>query len=164
MTFALLSCGLRLTIVLYSNLNKLRAFSSAKSTLFDIQSMTSGRSRCIKSSASSGRTRGSVSSASRLIQARTKVASLKVRAAFLKEKQALKMASEELELKEKLAQAREEEKILEQLNGEESTPKSELDLQYPSRSNLLPHRTSKSLMISSKSHLLLHQVAHLVKI
>ena len=39
----------------------------------------------------------------------------------MKEKQALKMAAEQLELKQSLAQAREEERIYEEMKNEEST-------------------------------------------
>jgi len=83
----------------------------------------------------------STSSKSRLLEAKTKVASLEIKAAFLKEKQALKMAAEELQLKENLAQAKEEEKIFEQLNKEElsSTPISAPSgLPHLPISNLLP--------------------------
>ena len=61
----------------------------------------------------------SLSSKSKLIKARTRVAAHKVEAAFLKEKQALKMAKEHLELKKSLAKAKEEERIYEEMNNEE---------------------------------------------
>jgi len=59
-----------------------------------------------------------------LIKAKTRFAALEVEAAFLKEKQVLKMAEEQLELKKSLARAKEEERIYEQMNNEElvSTP------------------------------------------
>ena len=64
----------------------------------------------------------SLSSKSKLIKAKTRVAALEVEAAFLKE--ALKMAEEQLELKKSLPKAKEEERIYEQMNNEElvSTP------------------------------------------
>ena len=61
----------------------------------------------------------SLSSKSKLIKAKTRVAALEVEAAFLKEKQALKMAEEQLELKKSLAKAKEEERIYEQMSNEE---------------------------------------------
>ena len=59
-----------------------------------------------------------------MIKAKTRVAALEVETAFLKEKQALKMAEEQLELKKNLAKVKEEERIYEQMNNEElvSTP------------------------------------------
>ena len=56
-----------------------------------------------------------------MIEAKTKVAPLEIEISFLKEKQALKMAAEQLELKQSLAQAREEERIYEEMKNEEST-------------------------------------------
>ena len=54
------------------------------------------------------------SNRSQLIQAKVKTASLEAKAAFLKEKQALKMAAEELELRRMIAQAKAEENVYEQ--------------------------------------------------
>ena len=54
------------------------------------------------------------SNRSQLIQAKAKTASLEAKAAFLKEKQALKMAAEELELRRMIAQAKAEENVYEQ--------------------------------------------------
>ena len=54
------------------------------------------------------------SNRSQLIQAKAKTASLEAKAAFLKEKQALKMAAEELELRQMIAQAKAEENVYEQ--------------------------------------------------
>ena len=66
----------------------------------------------------------SLSSNAKLIKAKTRVAALEVETASLKEKQALKMAEEQLELRKSLAKAKEEERIYEQMNSEEwvSTP------------------------------------------
>ena len=116
--------------------------SNAKSLRFEMNSFTATGSR--HSSRKSVRSKYSISSStsskSRLIEAKTRVASLEVKAAFLKKKQALKMAAEELELKENLAQAKEEEKIFEQLNKEEfsSTPISAPGLPHLPIANLLP--------------------------
>ena len=51
---------------------------------------------------------------SQLIQAKAKTASLEAKAAFLKEKQASKMAAEELELRRMIAQLKAEENVYEQ--------------------------------------------------
>jgi len=56
----------------------------------------------------------SISSKSKLVKAKTRFAALEVEAAFLKGKQALKMAEEQLELKTSLAKAKEEERNYEQ--------------------------------------------------
>ena len=66
----------------------------------------------------------SLSSYSKLTKGKTRVAALEVEVVFLKEKQALKMAEEQLELRKSLAKAKEEERIFEQMNNEElvSTP------------------------------------------
>ena len=53
------------------------------------------------------------SNRSQLIQAKVKTASLEAKAAFLKEKQALKMAAEELELRRMIAQGKAEENVYE---------------------------------------------------
>jgi len=57
----------------------------------------------------------------KLIEAKTKVVVLEIEASFLKEKQVLKMAANQLDLKKSLAQAREEERIYEEMKSEEST-------------------------------------------
>ena len=77
----------------------------------------SHRSR--KSNHSGHSNSSSLSSKSKLIKSKTRVAALEVEAAFLKEKQALKMAEEQLELKKSLAKAKEEERIYEQMSNEE---------------------------------------------
>jgi hypothetical protein len=63
-----------------------------------------------------------VSAKSRLIEARAKVAELEVESMYLKETQALKIASEELELKKVLAQARKAEQIYEQASNDDILP------------------------------------------
>ena len=91
----------------------------------ELGSVVSNRShRSGKSNHSIRSSSSSTSSKSKLIEAKTRVAALEVEAAFLKEKQALKMAEEQLELKKSLAKAKEEERIYEQMNNEElfSTP------------------------------------------
>ena len=74
---------------------------------------------CSSKSTVSRKTRSSCASSSsslqaKLIAAKAKAATLKVQAAFLKEKQSLRMAAEELELKQKLAEVEMEEQIYEQ--------------------------------------------------
>lgn len=91
----------------------------------ELNSSASNQSHRSRKSNHSGRSdSSSLSSKSKLIKAKTRVAALEVEAAFLKEKQALKMAEEQLELKKSLAKAKEEERIYEQMNNEElfSTP------------------------------------------
>ena len=85
----------------------------------ELNSAASNQSHRSTKSKHSGRSNlSSLSSKSKLIKAKTRVAALEVEAAFLKEKQALKMAEEQLELKN-LAKAMEEERIYEQMNNEE---------------------------------------------
>lgn len=55
------------------------------------------------------------------IEAKTKVVALEIEVLFLKEKQVLKMAAEQLALRQSLTQAREEERIYEEMKNEEST-------------------------------------------
>lgn len=66
----------------------------------------------------------SLSSPSKLIKAKSKVAALEIEAAFLKEKQELRMVEKQLGLRKSLAKAKEEEKIFKEMNIEElvSTP------------------------------------------
>ena len=101
-------------------LSKAKELQSAE--LSSVSSNKSHRSRKSKHSRCSNLS--SLSSHSKLIKAKSKVAALEVEAAFLKEKQTLKMAEEQLELRKSLAKAKEEERIFEQMNNEElvSTP------------------------------------------
>ena len=70
-----------------------------------------------KSSSHSRSSPFSTSSAKlKFIEAKAKAAKLKVRANFLKEKQALRMASEELELRREIVEAKAEEKTYEQFD------------------------------------------------
>ena len=90
-----------------------------------------------------------------MIKAKTRVADLEVEAAFLKEKQALKMAEEQLELKKSLAKAKEEERIYEQINSEElvSTPTclhTQRLRKFPV-SSLLPANITKDANVTSLS-------------
>ncbi|KAJ7383246.1 hypothetical protein OS493_029650 [Desmophyllum pertusum] len=71
----------------------------------------------------------SSSSKSRLIEAKAKAAALEVKAAFLKEKQALRMAAEELDLRQEIAQAKLEEKIYEQYDKAQNTDGIDDDLE-----------------------------------
>ena len=81
----------------------------------EVNSVISGGSHHTKKSNHSKRsTPSSVSSKAKLIEAKTKVATLEIEVSFLKEKQA-----EQLELKQSLAQAREEERIYEEMKNEE---------------------------------------------
>ena len=67
-----------------------------------------------KSSRRSRRSLSSVSSAKlKLVEAKAKAAALEVKASFLKEKQAPRMTTEELELRQQIAQAKVEEKTYE---------------------------------------------------
>ena len=97
----------------------------------------------------------SLSSKSKLIKAKTRVAALEVEAAFLKEKQALKMAEEQLELKKSLAKAKEEERIYEQMNNEElvSIPTCLHTQKLPKFpvSSLLPANITKDANVTSLS-------------
>ena len=89
------------------------------------------------------------------MKAKTRVAALEVEAAFLKEKQALKMAEEQLEFKKSLAKAKEEERIYEQMNNEElvSTPTCLHAQRRPifPVSSPLPDNISKNANITSLS-------------
>ena len=74
-------------------------------------------------SKSSCHSRGCHSSSStklRLIEAKARSAALEVEARFLKEKQALRIASEELELRQKIAEAKAEERTYEEFNEEQN--------------------------------------------
>ena len=75
-------------------------------------------------SKSSRHSMGSHSSSSstklRLIEAKARAAALEVEARFLKEKQALRMASEELELRQKIAEAKAEERTYEEFYEEQN--------------------------------------------
>ena len=89
----------------YEYLSKAKELQSA-----ELNSAASNQSHHSRKSNHSGRSNlSSLSSKSKLIKAKTRVAALEVEAAFLKEKQALKMAEEQLELKKSLATAKEEE-------------------------------------------------------
>lgn len=63
-----------------------------------------------------------MSSKSQLLEAWAKIAELEVEAKFLKETQAIKMASEEVKLKKVLAQAKKTEQIDEQASNKEISP------------------------------------------
>ena len=77
-----------------------------------IKSRLSGRSKHSLTSSSSSK--------SKLMEAKAKAAALEIKAAFLKERQALRMASEELELRQEIAQAKIEEKVYEQFEMEQN--------------------------------------------
>lgn len=77
-----------------------------------IKSRLSGRSKRSLTSSSSSK--------SKLMEAKAKAAALEIKAAFLKERQALRMASEELELRQEIAQAKIEEKVYEQFEMEQN--------------------------------------------
>ena len=81
----------------------------------EIRSVKSGFSNRSKRSATS-----SCSSKTKLMEAKAKAAALEVKAVFLKERQALKMATEELELRQEIAQAKIEEKLYEQFELEQN--------------------------------------------
>ena len=99
----------------YEYLSKAKELRSA-----ELNSAAFNQSHRSTKSNHSGRSNlSSLSSKSKLIKAKTRVAALEVEAAFLKDKQALKMAEEQLELKKNLAKAMEEERIYEQMNNEE---------------------------------------------
>ena len=70
-------------------------------------------------SKSSRHSKGSHSSSSstklRLIEAKARAAGLEAEARFLKEKQALRMASEELELQQKIAEAKQKKGLMRSL-------------------------------------------------
>ena len=54
------------------------------------------------------------------MEAKAKAAALEVKAVFLKERQALRMASEELELRQEIVKAKVEEKLYEQFEMEQT--------------------------------------------
>ena len=86
-----------------------------RSGLHDTSSVKSKSSRQSKGSHSS------LSSAKlRLIEARAKAAALEVEAKFLKEKQALRMATEELELRQKIAEVQAEERTYKEFDEEQN--------------------------------------------
>ena len=91
--------------------------SQAKGQLAELNSVVSNRTHRSRKSNHSRCSNVSTSSKSKLIEAKTRVATLEVEAAFLKEKQAIKMAEEELELKKSIAKAKREEMIYEQMNN-----------------------------------------------
>ena len=76
-------------------------------------------------SKSSRRSRHSLSSVTsaklKLVEAKAKAATLEVKASFLKEKQALRMATEELELRRQIAEAKAEENTYEKFEEEQNT-------------------------------------------
>ena len=74
-------------------------------------------------SKSSRHSKGSPSSSSaklRLIEAKARAAALEVEARFFKEKQALRMATEELELRQKIAEAKAEERTYDEFDEEQN--------------------------------------------
>ncbi|PFX16297.1 hypothetical protein AWC38_SpisGene19439 [Stylophora pistillata] len=71
-------------------------------------------SRCKRSANSS------CSSKTKLMEAKAKAASLEIKAAFLKERQALRMATEELEFRQEITQAKVEEELYEQFEMEQN--------------------------------------------
>ena len=77
-----------------------------------VKSKSSRRSRHSLSSVTSARLK--------LIEGKAKAAALEVKASFLKEKQALKMATEELELRQQIAEAKAEEKTYEKFEEEKN--------------------------------------------
>ena len=122
----------------------------------ELNSAASNKSHRSRKSNHSGRSNlSSLPSNSKLIKAKTRVAALEIEAAFLKEKQALKMAEEQLELRKNLAKAREEERIFEQMNNEELvyTPTCLQTQRFPifPVSSLLPTNVSKDTNITSLS-------------
>ena len=119
----------------------------------ELNSGASNKSHRSRKSNHSGRSNlSSLSSNSKLIKAKTRVVALEVEAAFLKEKQALKMAEEQLELRKNLAKAKEEERIFEQMNNEElvSTPTCLQTQRFPifPVSSLLPSVTKDTNITS----------------
>ena len=122
----------------------------------ELNSAASSQCHRSRKSSHSGRSNlSSLSSKSKLIKATTRVAALEVETAFLKEKQALKMAEEQLELKKNLAKAKEEERIYEQMNNEElvSTPTCVHTQKLPifPVSSLMPANVMKDADITSLS-------------
>ena len=98
----------------------LRSKQRINDYLHDAKKLRSGLhdTNSVKSK-SSRHSRGSHSSSSytklRLIEAKARATALEVEGRFLKEKQALRMASEELELRQKIAEAKAEERTLRSL-------------------------------------------------
>ena len=132
-------------------------FSKAKKLQSaELNSAASNQSHHSRKSNHSGRSNlSSLSSKSKLIKAKTRVAALEVEAAFLKEKQALKMAEEQLELKKSQAKAKEEESIYEQMSNKElvSIPTC-LHIQKLPKflvSRLLPPNVTKDANVTSLS-------------
>ena len=122
----------------------------------ELNSAASNKSHRSRKSNHSGRSNlSSLSSNAKLIKAKTRVAALEVETAFLKEKQALKMAEEQLELRKSLAKAKEEERIYEQMNSEEwvSTPTCLQTQKLPIFPvfSLLPANVTKDTNITSLS-------------
>ena len=135
----------------YEYVSKAKELQSA-----ELNSAASNHSHRSRKSNHSGRSNlSSLSSKSKLIKVKTWVADLEVEAAFLKEKQALKMAEEQLELKKSLAKAKEEERIYEQMNSEElvSTPTCLHAQRLPKFpvSSLLPANITKDANVTSLS-------------
>ena len=132
-------------------------FSKAKELQSaELNSAASNQSHRSKKSNHSRRSNmSSLSSKSKLIKVKTRVAALEVEAAFLKEKQALKMAEEQLELKKSLAKAKEEERIYEQMSNEElvSIPTCLHTQKLPKFpvSSLLPANVTKDANVTSLS-------------
>ena len=122
----------------------------------ELSSAASNKSHRSRKSKHSGRSNlSSLLSHSKLIKAKSKVAALEVEKAFLKEKQALKMAEEQLELRKSLAKAKEEERIFEQMNNEElfSTPTCLQTQRLPTflASSLLTANATKNTNVTSLS-------------
>ena len=93
----------------------LRKAKKLRSGLHDTSSVKSKSSRHSKGSHCS-----SSSAKIRLIEAKAKAAALEVEARFLKEKQALRMATEELELRQKIAEAKAEERTYQEFDEEQN--------------------------------------------
>ena len=108
-----------------SDKDVLRSKQRINDYLHDAKKLLSGLhdTNSVKSK-SSRHSRGSHSSSSstklRLIEAKARAAALEVEARFLKEKQALRMASEELELRQKIAEAKTEERTYEEFDDEQN--------------------------------------------
>ena len=122
----------------------------------ELNSAASNKSHRSRKSNHSGRSNlSSLSSNWKLIKAKTRVAALAVEAAFLKERQALKMVEEILELRKNLAKAKKEERIFEQMNNEElvSTPTCLQTQRFPifPVSSLLLTNVTKDTNITSPS-------------
>jgi hypothetical protein len=108
--------------------------SRTKEQVYEMKSTTSKGSR--RSSQNSRRSDFStISSKSRWIEAQAKVAELEVEAKYLKDTQALRMASEELKVKKVLAQAKKAEQIYEQASNDD-TQRMPAPLLGPSNRNV----------------------------